>query len=46
MVSRRPAPPGTTPVQADNKRRLEDLLKRPDNQVCADCPERGTPSLV
>jgi len=46
MASRRPPPPGTTPVQADNKKRLEDLLKRPDNQVCADCPERGTSSLV
>ena len=28
-------------VRAENRRRLEELLKRPDNAVCADCPERG-----
>jgi hypothetical protein len=27
--------------QGGLKKRLEDLLKQPDNQVCADCPERG-----
>jgi hypothetical protein len=23
------------------KKRLEELVKHPDNAVCADCPERG-----
>ncbi|GAB5037316.1 Hypothetical protein NocV09_07200040 [Nannochloropsis oceanica] len=41
MASRRSPLAGTTTVQADNKKRLENLLKQPDNQVCADCPERG-----
>lgn len=49
-MRRAPAVPGgsgASSLQQENRRRLEELLKLPDNAVCADCPERGTqPSRV
>lgn len=28
-------------ARTENRKRLEELLKLPENAVCADCPERG-----
>lgn len=45
LQRRAPAVPGgggaPTSAQQANRKRLEELLKLPDNAVCADCPERG-----
>jgi len=32
--------------QGELKKRLEELLKLPENQTCADCPERGKVVVV
>jgi hypothetical protein len=31
----------TKEVNARHKKILDDLLKKPDNKVCADCNEKG-----
>lgn len=41
MSAKKPAPKGD---QAELKKRLEEVLRLPDNATCADCPERGEPT--